>query len=191
MRSFFIGKRNKKIEKKALVLGLEIVFIKEISNVKELDIKKDLKDYDGILIKNQNIDVMRRIIDKSQNSFKNIMILGMNDEINRACLEHKKTSSLLSPEFNRAKDYINYRNSGLNQVLCKIAKENNKEIIENLSDLQGEKKNQSLILGKMLQNARLCKRYGVKFLIAIITKNEKEFLSSDKLENFSKTLFSR
>ena len=187
MRSFFIGKRNKKIEKKALALGLEIVFLKKISNVNELNTKKDSKDYDGILIKNQNIDVMRRIIDKSQNFFKEIIVLGMNDEINRTCLEHKKTTSLLSPEFGRTRDYVNYRNSGLNQILCKIAKQNNKTIIENFSDLNTDKKSKAMILGRMLQNARLCRKYNVKFILRNFS-NKKEIVSKYKIENFEKII---
>ena len=188
MQDFFIGKRNKKIEKKALALSLEIVFLKKISNIGELDVKKDSKDYDGIMIKTQNIDVMRRIIDKSQNLFKEIIVLGMNDEINRACLEHKKTTALASPEYGRTRDYNNYRNSGLNQVLCKIAKQNNKTIIENFSDIRGDKKNQALILGRMLQNAKLCRKYNVKFILRNIARDEKEMKSAHELWNSQQIL---
>jgi RNase P/RNase MRP subunit p30 len=188
MRSFFIGKRNKKIEKKALALGLNIVFLKKISNVNELNTKKDSKNYNGILIKNQSVDMMRRIIDKSQNFFKEIIVLGMNDEINRACLEHKKTTALASPEYNRKKDYNNYRNSGLNQVLCKIAKQNNKTIIENFSDLNTAKKSKALILGRMLQNVRLCKKYKVKFILTNVTNKVEELKSNYEFENFKKII---
>lgn len=187
MQDFFIGKRNKKIEKKALALGLELVFLKKISNVEELDVKKDSKDYDGILIKTQNTDIMRRIIDKSQNLFKEIIVLGMNDEINRACLEHKKTTALLSPEYDRKKDFINYRNSGLNQVLCKIARDNKKTIIESFSSiLDADKKNKAIILGRMLQNARLCKKYKVNFMFSNIIDNLDKLISGYEIKDFSK-----
>lgn len=188
MKSFFLGKRNKKIEKKAIALSLEIVFIKSISNVVDLDIKRDPKNYDGILIKTQNNDMMRRIIDKSQNIFKEIIVLGMNDEINRACLEHKKTTALASPEYNRTRDYNNYRNSGLNQVLCKIARDNKKTIIENFSDIVGDKKNKAIILGRMMQNARLCKKYKVNFILGVITEKENQLISNYEIKNFGSLL---
>ena len=186
MKYFFLGKRNRQIEKKALALGLEIIFVKEVSkaNMKTNKIKKDAGDYDAVLVKTQNIDIMRRIIDKFSSVFSFIIVLGMNDEINRACLEHKKTNALLSPEFERKKDFINYRNSGLNQVLCKIARDNKKIIIENLSDLQGDKKTRALLLGKIMQNARLCRKYKTKFILTFFNK----MFSAFELKNFEKII---
>ncbi len=189
MQDFFIGKKNKKIEKKALALGLEIVFLKKISNVEELDVKKDSKDYDAILIKTQDTGMMRRLIDKTSNFFKFIIILGTNDEINRACLEHKKTIALLSPEYSRRKDFINYRNSGLNQVLCKIARDNKKTIIESFSSiLNADKKNKAIILGRIIQNEKLCRKYNVKFILRNMAIDEKEMKSAHELKNSQQIL---
>ena len=189
MQDFFIGKKNKKIEKKALALGLEIVFLKKVSNVEELDIKKDSKDYDAILIKTQDTGMMRRLIDKTSNFFKFIIILGTNDEINRACLEHKKTIALLSPEYSRRKDFINYRNSGLNQVLCKIARDNKKTIIESFSSiLNADKKNKAIILGRIIQNEKLCRKYNVKFILRNMAIDEKEMKSAHELKNSQQIL---
>jgi RNase P/RNase MRP subunit p30 len=190
MRDFFIGKRNKKIEKKGLALGLDFLFVKEVSKISDLKkIKQEIKNYDAILIKTESIEIMRRIIDKASDHFSEIIVLGTNDVVNRTFLEHKKTTALLSPEYRRRKDFINYRNSGLNQVLCKIAKENGKTIIENFSDIfDADKKTKSIILGRIMQNAKLCKKYKTKFILRNFTNNEQYLNSSHELNNFERIL---
>lgn len=185
---FFVGRRNKKIGKFGRKLGFEkIFFIREVSIPEE--IKKDEKDdYDFVLIKTDNLENMRRMIDKASNYFS-IFVLGVNDKINRAALSHKKVVALVSPEYERKKDYANYRNSGLNQVLCKIAHDGNKFIIEKLSDFFAKDKNErALLLGRIMQNFRLCKKYKVKFIISVFAKNEQELVSFYELNNFKRIL---
>lgn len=185
---FFVGGRNKKIEKFCKKLGFEkIFFIKEVSVPEE--IKKDEKeDYDFVLIKTDNLENMRRMIDKASNYFS-VFVLGVNNKINRAALSHKKVVALVSPEYERKKDYVDYRNSGLNQVLCKIAHDGNKFIIERLSDFfVKDKIERALLLGRILQNFRLCKKYEVKFVISVFAKNEQELVSFYELKNFKRIL---
>ncbi|MEM4152575.1 MAG: hypothetical protein QXK80_00420 [Candidatus Pacearchaeota archaeon] len=186
---FFIGKRNKKIEKLYEKLGFnKVFFVKEVSFVEE--IKKEEKDsYDLILINTDNLENMRRMIDKAANYFR-VLVLGTNDKINRAALSHKKVIALVSPEYERKKDYVDYRNSGLNQVLCKIAQNGDKFIIERLSDFFGKnKKEKALLLGRIMQNFKLCKKYKVKFILSIFAKEENKLKSCNELKNFERILF--
>lgn len=176
---FFLGKRNKKTEAR---------FIKEISKIEDIK-KQEREDYDIVLIKTNSTEMFRRMADKAANYFE-IFVLGTNDKINRAALEHKKVRALVSPEYERKFDYAHYRNSGLNQVLCKIARDNNKEIIENFSEfLEKDKKNKAILLGRILQNAKLCKKYKVSFVITQFVKAEGELINSKKIEDFAKILF--
>lgn len=167
----------------------KILFVKEVSTLKEIR-KEDKGKYDLILIKTEKPEMLRRIVDKASAYFSSIFVLGMNDEINRVALEHKKVKALVSPEYHRAKDFLHYRNSGLNQVLCKIARDNDKMIIENLNDLRLERKevSRALILGRMIQNARLCKKYYVPFIVGDFVESEKELVSSYDLRTFEKLL---
>lgn len=185
---FILGKKNKKIEEKALDLWFDkVFFVKEISRVE--DVKKQEKDdYNIILIKTGNAEMLRRMIDKAANYF-DIFVLGVNDKVNRVALEHKKVKALVSPEYERRYDYTNYRSSGLNQVLCKIAHDNNKVIIENFSEfLAKEKKEKAILLGRILQNSILCRKYKTKFIVAQFVKNEDELVDSKKLLEFNKIL---
>jgi RNase P/RNase MRP subunit p30 len=176
---FFIGKRNS--NKK------DIIFIKEISKLDDIN-KRESESYEAVLLKTNNPELLRRMIDKAANYF-DIYVLGVSDRINRVALEHKKVRALVSPEFERAFDYTHYRNSGLNQVLCKIARDNNKIIIENFSEfLKKEKKDRAILLGRILQNSMLCKKYNVKFLVSVFAKNEQDFIACQKLEEFKKIL---
>lgn len=191
MKIFFLGERNKKIEKSYRDNSLEPVFIKKIKDMNELkSIKQEANDYDAVLIETKNVETLRRMIDKIPQTLK-ILVLGTNDIINRASLEHKRTSSLVSPEYSREYDFINYRNSGLNQVLCKIARDNKKEIIENYSDLLGkERKEKSLLLGRIIQNEKICKKYKVNFIITIFTDDEQALITSQELQNLQRVLLS-
>src|SRR3989338_7330434 len=59
-------------------------------------------------------------------------------------------------EFGKEKDFIFARNSGMNHVLAKIAKENNVTIGFSYHDFL-KTKNKAVILGRMQQNYMLCK----------------------------------
>jgi RNase P/RNase MRP subunit p30 len=188
MIAIFLGKKDKKILDFAEKKGLEILFIKPVSILNDLD-KKESNLYDGVLIKNYYLEQVRRIIEKGATIFSNIFVLGVDDEINRVVLENKKTTGLISPEFERIKDYMDHRNSGLNQVLCAIASKNKKMIIENLNDFfKLEKKNKALLLGKWTQNIKLCKKYRTNLVLIPVANNMDEILSLENLKNIYKDL---
>jgi len=70
-------------------------------------------------------------------------------------------------ENSKERDKINQRNSGLNQVLCNIAKEKNKVICFDFSMLLNSKgSRRSVLIGRFMQNIRLCRKYKVKTAIA-------------------------
>lgn len=180
---FFLGKRSIEIEAWAKQLGFDkLYFVKEISVLSE--IKKD-ESYDVVLIKTAEPEMLRRMLDKASSCFSEIFVLGMNDKINRATLESKKTKALVSPEYERKHDYITHRNSGLNQVLCKIAHDNDKAIIINFKDiLQKKGKEKAILLGRIIQNIRLCRKYDVKLKIATFSSAKDEMRSSFDLKSF-------
>lgn len=181
---FFLGKRNKSIEKEAKALGFDkINFIKEVSNINE--IKKDEKNYDVILIKTPSVDMLRRITDKASHFFSKIFVLGVNDEINRTSLENKKVKALVSLEYERGHDWPNYRNSGLNQVLCKIARDNNKAIIINFKDIFFKIGcDRAILLGRIMQNIRLCRKYKVNLKIGSFASVQEEMRTASDFTSF-------
>ena len=182
---FFLGKKTKSIVKKAKEFGFDrIFFVKEVLTL--ADVKKQERiNYDAILIKTSNVELLRRMIDKVANHFSFVLVLGTNDQINRIALEHKKVSALVSPECGREQDYIHYRNSGLNQVLCKIAKTNGKIIIINFRDVLFKKEQEkAVLLGRIAQNVVLCRKYKVKVRIGSFASKKEELRDVSSLRSF-------
>ena len=183
MVDFFIGKQDQKIRKFSKKLGFtKVLFVKEISKLKH--IKKEA-GYDAFLIKTIKPVVLRRIIDKASNYLSMIFVVGTTDEINRIALEHKKVKALVSPEYERKKDFLDYRNSGLNQVLCKIARDNKKIIFFNFRNiLLSEKNKRAVILGRLMQNIKLCRKYEVNIKIASFASLQEEMRSLSDIRSF-------
>ena len=106
---------------------------------------------------------------------------------NRKILETKKNCTLIGIEKNKSKDFMKYRNSGLNQVLCKLAKKNNISIGISFNDILNSE-NRIDLLGKIMFNIKLCRKYKVKIILCNSTKNEKEIRNEKDLRAFALTL---
>lgn len=184
---FFIGKKDEDIVKRAKALGFEkVIFIKEVSNIN--DIKKD-DDFDAILIKTKNPEFFRRMVDKTSHLYSMVLVLGTTDIINRAALEHKKVFALVSPEYNREYDYTNYRNSGLNQVLCSIAERQKKRIMFSFNEiLNKHREDRAVLIGKIMQNITLCQKYKTEIEFHSFAIKKEELRSSSDLRSFFKVL---
>lgn len=85
---------------------------------------------------------------------------------NRKIIE-TRADILLNPHINNLKDHLFYRQSGLNDVLCKIAKKNNVAVAVSLDQF-----NEAIKVGRIMQNARFCRKYKVVFLILSLASDE-------------------
>ncbi len=112
------------------------------------------------------------------------IVIGGDDKKNRKAVEDKNVDILLSPEKTRNKDFMHYRDSGLNQVLCKLANKNDVAIGFNFNDVLNSIDRKS-ILGKVMQNVRLCRKYKVKMVMISGAKNEYEMRAPLDLMSFS------
>ena len=87
------------------------------------------------------------------------VILGGKDTVNRKAVENKSVDILLSPERGRNYDFMKARNSGLNQVLCKLAHSNNVAIGFDFNYLLRAKDSERInIIGTMKFNVKLCNK---------------------------------
>ncbi len=88
-----------------------------------------------------------------------IIVKAKTPEFNRKVLENKNVDILLNPHLHSRKDKLKERDSGLNEILCRIAKKNNIKIGISLSEVKKAKgKDKSLLLARIKQNIKLCKR---------------------------------
>ncbi|MEM4337107.1 MAG: RNase P subunit p30 family protein [Candidatus Woesearchaeota archaeon] len=83
------------------------------------------------------------------------------DKEARHYIEKTDIDIIFGLEAKAKKDFMKQRNSGLNQVLCSIAAKRNKTYGFNFRDVLLAR-NRHEIIGRMMQNMVLCKKYKVK-----------------------------
>ena len=117
---------------------------------------------DYILIQEKNFDRVRKLIKENQD--KTINFSSNDEELNRKIIEKEDINILLLNQSNR-KDKLKQRDSGLNHVLAKITKSKNVAIGINLDEIiHSDKKNKAKILGRIVQNVRICKKAKLKMM---------------------------
>ncbi|HLD15807.1 MAG TPA: RNase P subunit p30 family protein [Candidatus Nanoarchaeia archaeon] len=87
----------------------------------------------------------------------------------------------------KKKDKLNARSSGLNQVICKEASEN-KIAIGFDFNLALNSDNKQKIIGRMMQNVKLCRKYKVRMALFSGAKNKFEMRSAKDLIAFGKVI---
>jgi len=139
--------------KKLGINGLIFLYGKDkkenVEKVKKLN-SKDFQVYSAILVKDKVI--------KKKHNF-------VFSKGSRSHFENKNIDVIFGLEEQFKKDNYHYRNSGLNHVLCVLAKEKKIIIAFSFNSVLNAK-DKGLILGRMMQNVFLCRKYKVKTMIA-------------------------
>lgn len=100
-------------------------------------------------------------------AFKESKFLVMkSSDKDRFFIESKKIKLIYGFEETKKRDYLHQRASGLNHVVCELAKKNDVVIGFSYSLLLNENESHaSLLMGRMMQNIKLCQKYKVKTII--------------------------
>ncbi len=106
---------------------------------------------------------------------KRVVVEAKNEDVVLRALKDRRTDIIIGFEKNSGKDFMHSRNSGLNQVFCKLAHDNDIIIGFDFNDLV-KAKDKAGILGKMIQNVMLCTKYKVKMFVF---DSKKKRLDSD------------
>ncbi len=117
------------------------------------------------IINSENMNEVRKDIEKNfKNGFK-IAVYSKSDEFNRKILENKKVDFfIISEKVNKGR--LKQRDSCLNHVLCKLAVENNIAICINFNDLNNLNEVElSEKIAQISQEIKLCKKYGAKIIL--------------------------
>jgi len=112
------------------------------------------------IINTTNINQARKELDNKQD--KKLVVIAQDDDFNRKILEDGRADVLLFSDFSKRRDKLKQRDSGLNQVLCKIAKKNKVDVgidFKEIKKLGGFER--AGYLAKVMQNIKLCKKFGV------------------------------
>ncbi len=119
------------------------------------------------IIESNNINEARREIDKISKINRDIKVIvkAGSDEFNRKIVESSKVNFIVDFEFNPGRDRLKERSSGLNQVLCKILRARDVWVGIDIRRIIGlSDKDKILILGRLMQNIKLCNKYKVKMV---------------------------
>jgi len=126
------------------------------------------------IINENKLEEARKKIDKAFKNEEKILVVAKDDNFNRKILENKKVDFLSGVELGERRDKIKQRDSGLNQVFCKLAKENNIIICIDFKEFEGNDFIKSKFLSRVIQNISLCKKYDVKMVITNYRRNKKD-----------------
>jgi len=113
---------------------------------------------------------------------RNAYIL-LADKDARHYLEKTAVDIVFGLESKADKDYMKQRNSGLNQVLCTIAAKRSKIYGFNFRDVLFAK-NRPDVIGRMMQNIMLCRKYKVKTIFFSGAQEPLEMRNHKDLSSF-------
>jgi len=137
-------------------------------NPKKFEPKSDLSVYSGIVCKNK--------IKKAD-----FVLLESN---NRALIK-KSPNAIFNIEGTR--DFIHQRDSGLNHVICKEMHKYGVAYAVPFSNILNSD-DKGRLIGRIMQNIRLCKKYKVNILIASFAHKPYEMRNPKDLIAFARTL---
>lgn len=127
-------------------------------------------------IENKKINMQIGFIINQKNINKALQqskfLVAKSSDKDRFFIESKKVKMIYGFEEINKKDYLHQRASGLNHVLCELANKNNVSIGFAYSSLFNKNpETASLIMGRMMQNISLCRKYKVKTIIGSFSEN--------------------
>ncbi len=118
------------------------------------------------MIDAENYNKVRAEIVKVKKRGGRVVVLAKDENFNRQIFDNKDVDILVGVEKVSGKGKLKSRESGLNQVLCKIAVKNGVKIgIDFSVFLKLEGKELSDYIGKVMQNVYLCKKYKVEIVL--------------------------
>ncbi|MCD4771159.1 hypothetical protein K8R30_01950 [archaeon] len=147
------------------------LYLKKVSRKDE--VSKD-ENCDGFLI-NSSEKEARRIIESLKGSKKKIAVVGEDDAFNRRAIESLKIDYLVSPEGSKKLDNLKQRDSGLNHVVAKIAKEKEILIVVDFGGISRlERKERAKRIARVAQNVKICRKVGCGIRIASFGERRKD-----------------
>ncbi len=165
-------------------LGIKaLCFVYDFSS---FDIKKFNKFKDNAL-KNSKIHIFLglRIKDLTKaRKAKKIADIVLTNNRERKFFERKEMDIIYDLECSELSDPIHYRESGLNQVLCKLLKEKKISLGIAFSTLLNDDKNRVKFLGRIMQNIKLIRKYKINSIIASFANDPYEMRTAKDLCTF-------
>lgn len=147
---------------------------------KQLQKKTNLEVFIGLLAKPKQVTKAKKQTD---------LVLVKSSKNDRYVLEKTKADILFGLELYPRPDSMHHRNSGLNQVLCKLANKNRIMIAIPFSMILKSKDIlRTRIMGRISQNIKLCRKYKVDMIIASFAQEPFHMRAAKDLESLGVVL---
>lgn len=143
---------------------------------------ESIQIYSGILANAKDIS---KIKEKLKNGKVFVAVRSSNND--RDVMERSKADMIFCFEGNGKRDFIHQRASGLNHILCKSAKDNNLAIGFSVSSILNAG-NKQVVLGRIMQNMQLCKKFRVKTAVASFAQQPFEMRNAHDIISMFKVL---
>lgn len=173
-------------------MAVNIVLMKE--SKKLLDLSKQLGfsktlflDKDLVLVKGSNKKDILKATREGKKKGSLVAVRIESEEILRFVLEKTEADLVFGQELMISKDSVHFRRGGLDQVVCKIAAKRGKTIGFSFRDLLISE-DKSKLMGRMMFNLKLCKKYRVKVVFSNFSENEWELRGKQELDSFKRLL---
>lgn len=142
----------------------------------------DIKIVNGIIVDSNKLKKI-----KNKMEYDGIFVAVKSSDKDMEIMEGSLANLIFSFEENQRRDFIHQRASGLNHILCSLARKNNITIGFSFTSILNAKDRHE-ILGRIMQNLRMCRQFKVKTVIASFTKNPYEMRSMHDLMSLFKIL---
>lgn len=169
----------------AKILGLSGVAIIRYYTHEKLSPLPEIEGIDIInaaMIKPGSVEELHEMARKIRNSTELLLVHGGDYEINRAACESSLVDVLVHPELGR-------KDSGLDHICVKAARENNVAIEVNFREvLESYKKRRVFVLSAIKKNIKLCRNYSTNMVTASGAVNKWGLRSGRELASISHLL---
>ena len=138
-------------------------YIKKHQKIPNFEENKNIQIENGLAVNQKNLNQAVKL---------SKLLVAKSSDNDRFLIESKKIRLIYGFEEVNKKDYLHQRASGLNQIICELAKKNNVAIGFAYSSLFNKNKPiASTLIGRMIQNIQLCKKYKCNVVIASFAEN--------------------
>lgn len=124
------------------------------------------------------------VVNSLRNDFDLVIGLGGLNKINRFFVEDTLIDFLRDPQnviFRSKMDFIHHFNSGLNHILCNMAKERDIGFIFSLNFVSGVSKNIAKEFGRITQNVSFARKYDVPIYLNFVIGHLNSIKSPNEL----------
>ncbi len=174
----------------------EFIQVAKRLGIKKLYLLYDFEEHDKKnlnTIDNKNLEIETGFIVNQKNINRALghskLLAAKSPDKDRYFIESKKIKLIYGFEEADRKDYLHQRASGLNHVLCELARKNNVAVGFSYSSLFNKNPEASaLIMGRMMQNIALCQKYKVKTAIGSFSQNPFEMRAPHDVASLFATL---